>query len=173
MIEYMPAKIYRIDLSPEERKSLEEIRDNATLSSKNYKRSVILLLSDESELGSAKPDSEICKTVGVNMRTVERLRRRCHEVGVLESLKSKPRPPRPDLIKITGDVEAQITQIACSEAPDGHSFWTSQLITDKVVALGLVDSLSKKSVQRLLKKVNLSPGKVNIGVSPKKTTPPS
>lgn len=167
----MPAKKYRINLDAIEREELEKIRDKGTHSSQIYKRATILLLSDESERGGHKPDSEICKIVGVTMRTVERLRKRCHEVGALASLKSKPRPPRPDLLKVTGKLEAQITQIACSEAPDGRSFWTTQLIAEKVVAMGMVESLSPKSVERLLKKVNLPRGKMNIGVSRKKTIP--
>ena len=169
----MPAKKYRINLEASERNELENIRDKGTHRSQIYKRAVILLLSDESEQGEHKPDSEICKIVGVTMRTVERLRKRCHEVGVLSSLKSKPRPPRPDLIKVTGELEAQITQIACTEAPDGRSFWTTQLIAEKVVAMGMVESLSSKSVERLLKKANLPHGKMNIGVSQRRTTPPS
>lgn len=164
----MPAKKYRIKLDATERIELEKIRDKGTHSSLRYKRAVILLLSDESEQGSHKPDSEICEVIGVSMRTVERLRKRCHEVGALASLKSKPHPPRPDLLKVTGELEAQITQIACSEAPDGRSFWTTQLIADEVVALGLIDSLSAKSVERLLKKSELAPWKNEYWCIPKK-----
>lgn len=168
----MPAKKYRINLDAIEREELEKIRDKGTHSSQFYKRATILLLSDESEQGSHKPDSEICKIVGVTIRTVERLRKRCHDIGAIASLKPEPRPPRPDLIKVTGEIEAQITQIACSEAPNGRSCWTTQLIAEKVIAMGMVDSLSAKSVERLLKKVNLPHGKMNIGVSQRKTTRP-
>ena len=152
---------------------MEEIRDKGSHRSQSFKRAMILLLSDESSEQPGKTDEEIAQIVGVSFRTVERLRVRCSEVGALESLKSKPHPPRPDLIKMTGELEACITQIACSEAPDGKTAWTTQLIADKVVAMGRVESLSAKSVERLLKKANSPHGKMNIGVSPKKKTRPS
>ena len=169
----VPAKIYRIKLSSAERKALKEIRDKGSHRSQSFKRAMILLLSDEASGQPSKTDQEIAQIVGVTFRTVERHRVRCCELGALESLKSKPHPPRKDLIKITGEVEAAITQIACSEAPDGKDSWTTQLIADKVVAMGRVESLSAKSVERLLKKVNLPLGKTSIGVSLKKKTRPS
>ena len=170
---WVPAKIYRIKLTLAERNSLEVIRDKGSHRSQSYKRAMILLLSDEANNNPCKTDEEISEILGVSHRTVERLRVRCSEVGALESLKSKPYPPRTDLIKVTGKVEACITQIACSEAPDGKNHWTMQMIADKVIAMGQVESLSAKSVERLLKKANLPPGKTNTGVSRKKKTPPS
>lgn len=134
---------------------------------------MILLLSDESDSRASKTDHEIGDIVGVSFRTVERLRVRCSKEGALESLKSKPYPSRKDLIKVTEKLEACIIQVACSEAPDGKPYWTQQMIADKVVAMGKVDSLSAKSVERLLKKANLPPGKLNTAASRKKTRPPS
>ena len=168
----MPAKKYRINLNNDEREALEAIRSRGSHSSQKYKRALILLLSDESQ-GEKRSDSDVAECVGVNIKTVERLRQRCHVVGPLKSLEFKPHAPRTDLRKMTGDLEAKITQIACSEAPDGCSHWTISLLASTAVARGLVDSLAPASVQRLLKKVNLPHGKMNIGVSPKKKTPPS
>ena len=107
------------------------------------------------------------------MRTVERQRKRCHEFGAIESLDSRPRPSRKDLLKITGEIEARITHIACTEAPDGRAVWTTQLIADEIVRLELLGSISAKSVERVLKKANLPHGKMNIGVSRKRRTPHS
>jgi len=117
----VPAKIYRIKLTIAERKSLELIRDKGSHRSQAYKRAMILLLSDENNNSPCKTDEGISEILGVSHRTVERLRVRCSEVGALESLKSKPYPPRTDLLKVTGKLEASITQIACSEAPDGKT----------------------------------------------------
>lgn len=172
-IGYVPAKKYRIKLDAQEREKLKAIRDKGTHKSQKYKRAVILLLSDESKVGANKADSEIAEIVGVTMRTVERQRKRCHEIGAIESLDSRPRPPRKDLLKITGEVEARITHIACTEAPNGRAVWTTQLIADEIVRLELLESISAKSVERVLKKANLPPGKMNIGASQKSKTPPS
>ena len=169
-IGYVPAKKYRIKLDPDERKQLEEIRDKGVHKSQKYKRSLIMLLSDESHQGAKKSDSEIAKMVGVTMRTVERQRKFCHEVGAIESLSFRRKPPRKDLLKVTGEIEAHITHLACTEAPEGCAVWTTQLIADEIVKLELLDSISSKTVERVLKKAKLPLGEINIGVSQRKKT---
>ena len=37
--------------------------------------------------------------------------------------------------KVTGEVEAHICAIACSEAPEGRSHWTMQMIADELIRL--------------------------------------
>jgi hypothetical protein len=48
--------------------------------------------------------------------------------------------------------------IACSEAPQGAARWTLHLMADKLVQLGIVDSISHESVRSLLKKTNSNLG---------------
>ena len=170
-IEHVPAKKYRIKLQPEERKTLERIRDKGSHKAIKYKRALALLLSDEG--GEGLSDTQIVTMTGMQMRTVERLRKRCHEVGPLEALERVPREKPAREVKITGEVEAHLTQMACSEAPDGHSHWTLQLIADEAVARGVVPSISHTSVGKVLKKANLSLGGKNAGASHLRKTPPS
>ena len=59
---------------------------------------------------------------------------------------------------LDGDAEAHLIAIACSEAPQGYQRWTLQLLADRMVRLGHVDSLSYETVRRTLKKTNLSLG---------------
>lgn len=54
--------------------------------------------------------------------------------------------------KVTGDVEAKICMIACSDAPDGCSRWTMQAIADELVRLEIVDSISDSTVCNVMKK---------------------
>lgn len=60
--------------------------------------------------------------------------------------------------KVTGDVEAKICMIACSNAPDGHSHWTMQAIADELIRLEVVDYISDSIVCGMMKKMNLSRG---------------
>jgi hypothetical protein len=60
--------------------------------------------------------------------------------------------------KITGEVEAQLTLLACSEPPAGKARWTLRMLADKLVELQLVDSISDVAVMHRLKKMNLSLG---------------
>lgn len=44
--------------------------------------------------------------------------------------------------KVTGDVEARICAIACSETPEGVSRWTMQAIADELIRLEVVDYIT-------------------------------
>ena len=89
--------------------------------------------------------------------TVERLRKRCCEVGPLGALLPKPRETPPREIKITGEVEAHITQLACSEPPEGQARWTLTLLAERLIEIEVIDSISRTSVALVLKKSQLKP----------------
>lgn len=63
---------------------------------------------------------------------------------------------------MTQQVEAHITQIACSEAPDGRTRWTAALINERLVKLDI--HIDDESVRLALKKVSASPGLKSNGV---------
>jgi hypothetical protein len=60
--------------------------------------------------------------------------------------------------KFTGEVEAKLTMLACSEAPDGAARWTLRLLAEHMIELGYVDYISHVTVRELLKKTNSSLG---------------
>ncbi|UQN09511.1 hypothetical protein M1R55_22385 (plasmid) [Deinococcus sp. QL22] len=65
---------------------------------------------------------------------------------------------------------AQQTAILMTEvcsSPDGREKWIMQLLADRLVTLGAVDTISDESVRRTLKKTRLNRGKFKVGVSPK------
>ncbi len=60
---------------------------------------------------------------------------------------------------MTGDVQAQLVTLACSNAPQqGRVRWRLGLLADTMMALGDIDSLSNVTVHERLKKTNLNPG---------------
>jgi len=69
--------------------------------------------------------------------------------------------------KITGDVEARICAIACSDPPEGRSRWTMQMIADELIRLEVVESISDSAVCEAMKKTNLSRGSTQNGAYPK------
>ena len=154
----MPAKIHRVKLSKLEREDLETIRDHKRGKTAKAMPAVALLLSDEGLHGSAFKDREIHKITGLAIRTIERLRERCCEVGALEALQRKPRATPGREVKITGEVKARITQLACSKPPAGYARWTLRLIADHLVELEVIESISRQSVGTVLKKANSSRG---------------
>lgn len=175
----MPAKKYRIKLSGDERLELEAIRDHnaarkkATKTAGKAMNALCLLLADEGADGACKKDAEIIRITGLSPSTVEHLRKRCCEVGPLAALERKPRETPPHAVKITGEVQARITQLACSQAPEGHARWTLQMLADRVVELDVISSISHTSVGTVLKKANSSHGGSNAGASRRSKTPPS
>ena len=154
----VPAKKYRIKLASDERSALEEIRDRGSNKSARFKRALALLMCDEGADGSASKDSEIATALGTKVLTVERLRKRCCEVGPLDAIERKTREIGPREIKLTGEVEAHITRLACSDPPEGQARWTLELIAGKLVELEVVGSISRPSVGKVLKKANSSHG---------------
>jgi len=73
--------------------------------------------------------------------------------GTIERRKRKTPPVA---AKVTGEVEARIIALACSEPPEGYARWTVRLLADKSVELVYIDSISAMTVNRTLKKTNLS-----------------
>ncbi len=79
------------------------------------------------------------------------------------ALYEKPRPGQTP--KITGEVEAQLVLLACSEPPAGQAKWTMQMLADKLVELRLVESISDSAVCERLKKTRSSRGRSNDSAS--------
>ena len=75
-----------------------------------------------------------------------------------------PRPGATPLLDARG--EAHLVAVACSKAPEGRETWKMQLIADRLVELGIVESISGETVRRRLKKTNSSPGRRSSGASP-------
>ena len=169
----MPAKIYRVKLSEDERHELEAICDRGSLKAKTFKKALALLLCDEGHFGPALADDAICQIVALSPSSLMRLRERCCETGPLGALVGKVREKPAREIKVTGEIEARITQIACSEAPEGSARWTLRLLADHLVEIKVIESISHTTVGLVLKKARSNPGGRKDGASLPSTTPPS
>lgn len=96
----------------------------------------------------------------ISVPTVYTLRKRYREEGLECALTEKPRSGQPR--KVTPVVEAEITRLACSTAPDGRTRWTLDLINRELVKLNI--HIDDESVRLVLKKVNSSHGSRSNGV---------
>ncbi|WP_423816176.1 helix-turn-helix domain-containing protein [Salinibacter ruber] len=79
------------------------------------------------------------------------MRERSCERGLEGTVKRKS-PDREYDRKLDGEKEAELIRLACSEAPEGRSEWSLRLLSDKMVEMGVVDSLSHEIVRRTPKK---------------------
>jgi len=146
---------YHIHLSKENRQELETLIRSGESSARTQTRARILLWTDESQKKN-KGTEEIASALMCSLPTITNIRKKFVEGGLESALYDKPRPGA--IPKITGEIEAQLTLLACSAPPEGRSRWTLQLLADKLVELKLVDSISDVAVMHRLKKMNLSLG---------------
>lgn len=152
----MPKKKYVVDLTAEERSTLEQLLQKGKSRARKLTRARILLQADE-----GLTDEEIAMALAVGVATVERTRRRFVEAN-LEALNELPRPGGP--CKLSGKQEAHLIAVACTPAPSGHTRWTLQLLAEQVVELGFAESIARETVRQVLKKTPSSRGDTSSGV---------
>jgi len=157
------AKKYRIRLTEEERTGLQDIVVKGKEAAHRRRHAHILLLADESTDGKGMKDEDIAAAALVTVRTVERVRKRCVEEGLCAALERREQKNRRKPV-LDGEGEARLVAIACSSPPEGHARWTLRLLADKLVELEVVESISRETVSKVLKKMNLSPGRAKSGV---------
>lgn len=161
---------YRVTLTAAERAQLEHTVSVGAAAARKLTHARILLLADTSQ-NFGHGDEDIVDALGTSLRTVERVRKRLVTEGFQATLDHRPQPPRPDKIKIKGNVEQQLLRLACSEPPEGRCHWTLNLLCDELVALGLVRTISTETVRQALKKTTLNPGSLRLGASRPRPTP--
>ena len=155
---------YRVTLTAEEREALEQLVSRGKAAARKLTHARILLLADDSR-GDERPDEQVVAALGTSLRTVSRVRRQLVTEGLDAALLRRRQPPRPDKIKIKGDVEQRLVELACSDPPRGRCHWTLQLLADELVVLGQVKAISTETVRQALKKTTFSPGSSRLGAS--------
>ena len=101
-------KIYRIKLTSDERVELETIVKKKKVAAAKFIKAQALLLADESDDGEALRDPQIVKATGIKPITLERLRKRCCEVGPLKALERKQRATPARANVLDGEREAKL-----------------------------------------------------------------
>jgi putative transposase len=136
-------------LTAEVRNKLEETIHKGESSAREQTRARILLLSDRSQ-GQKRTQAEVAEVLLCSETTVGNIRRRFCQAGLTSALSEKPRPGKPP--KVTGEVEAHLVALTCSEPPPGHVRWTLRLLADRLVELEQVESISHVAIGDVLKK---------------------
>jgi transposase len=163
---------YRITLTEQERKDLEALTRCGKTGAKRFINARALLLCDAGTDGLSWTVADTAEALGVTSRTIEHLKKRFVEEGIEAALKRKPREKPPRDVVFDGAFEARLIALACSAAPEGYQRWTVRLLADKAVELNFAPSVSHMTVQRVLKKMNLSLTSVNTGKSRRKEARP-
>lgn len=148
---------YHVNLSENEREQLVKHIRSKKHSLESKKRAGVLLELDESEGRTAASVKIIASRKGVSEGSVRKYRKQYATEGLKAVLLRKKRDTPPVPAKVTGEVEAHIIATCCSEPPAGKAAWTMQMIADKIVLDGVIDSISDETVRRILKKRNSNP----------------
>jgi transposase len=156
---------YRVTLSKEERKELETMTRRGKMHARRFIHARALLLCDAGVDGPAWNVIDVAAALGVTSRAIEHLKKRFVEEGLEAALERKPREKPPREVRFDGAFEARLIALACSDVPEGYRRWTVRLLADKAVELRFAESVSHMTVQRVLKKTNLSLTSASTGKS--------
>ena len=163
---------FRVALTDEERADLERLGAVGKGAARKLTHARILLLADAVG-GTDNCDDDIVAALGCSLRTIARVRKRFVTESLDAAVSPRPQPLRPDKIKIRGDVEQRLVELACSDPPRGRCHWTLRLLGEEMVSLGLVERISTETVRQALKKTTSSRGWCRRGASRRTPMPSS
>ncbi len=145
-----------IQLPQDEKTELEQLIKSGEHKARVLSRARVLLLLDRSQ-GEKKTLAQVAEATMLSRVSVSHIKRRYLDGGLDRALYDNPRPGRP-VTKMTGDVEAQLIALTCSDPPEGHDQWTLRLLAEGLVQLEAVESISHVAVGETLKKTTSNRG---------------
>ena len=154
----MPARKYHVELSAEERLTLEKAARSNKRSLLERQRARILLAS-----ARGQSDAAVARAVGVCLNTVANVRRRFVTAArrqegagakTVRRAVQKQRKAR----KLDGQAEAHLVALVCAGPPKGRKTWTMELLAGRLVEARVVDSVTGGTVRATLKKMRSNRG---------------
>jgi transposase len=144
-------KKHVVKLTKRQREIAQKIVDQLEGSPQKVKRAQVLLKADQHVDGWT--DKQIADAFGCTTKTIENVRQRFCEQGfdVAVDGKQRERPPRER--KFDGEAEAKLIALRLSDPPEGYANWTLDLLQERVVALSIVESVSRETLRVTLKKM--------------------
>jgi len=117
------------------------------------RRARVLLALDTSagEIGS---QDVIAARVGVSCETLRLVAKRFAETGgdIDATIRRKQRDLPPVPSPVTGEVEARLIAMACSQPPKGYARWSLRLLEKHVALVEDIPDLDHSTIGRVLKK---------------------
>jgi hypothetical protein len=144
-------KKYPVLLTPEQRQLLRDRLASGRLTPAAATRVRILLKADAAPGGPAWTDAQLGAAFDLSTRSVMRVRQTFVTQGFDAALAR--RPPGPRRHKIEGAIEAHHLALICSPPPEGYARWSVRLVSERLVELVDLESVSYETVRRTLKKL--------------------
>jgi transposase len=109
---------WKVNLTKSERLELKKLVSSGRATARKLMRARILLEADEAKGRPAMQDEEIVKALDVCRGTIFNVRKCYVEEGLEAALIRKPQPSRPEKRILSGDKEAKLIAMACSNPPE-------------------------------------------------------
>ncbi len=165
-------KVHKVTLTGDGRARLRETVDGGRGSKERRGRAHILPRADRDRPGGGRRDAGIADVLGVGTATGGRVRRQCVMEGLEAALERRVQVNRRRRL-LDGEGEARLTMPGCSEPPTGQARWTLQLLADRLVAPGVVETVPAETVRRTPEKTVPGPGRASAGAYRRKRAPVS
>ncbi|HJZ94646.1 MAG TPA: helix-turn-helix domain-containing protein [Gemmataceae bacterium] len=143
-------KKYVVRLTVSERRVLREVVRKLSGSSAKVRRAQILLKADAA--GPNWTDRRIAEAFDCRVQTVENVRQRLVCQGFDAALDRRPPETPPRARVLDGEQEAKVIALRLGQPPKGYANWSLRLLADRVVALGIVETVSHETLRKTLKK---------------------
>ena len=140
-----------LKLSKEDRSVLEGIRSKGLHQAREVNRAHVLSCLDRDI-----PEAQIMAVLGVGRTAVWRTRAAYLQGGLELAVFDVERSGRPR--QYDANAEAHVTALACSVPPAGRQRWTMVELERAARQEPGMQSVSRETVRRMLKKTNSSPG---------------
>src|SRR4051795_6963705 len=144
-------------LSPAERTVLTRLVRTGSHPAQQVRRARILLELDENDPdrdGPVPTQEVVAERAGVHVDTVVKTSKayadRGGDVQATISRKKRLVPPVPPIV--TGEVEARVIALACSQPPPGYSRWSLRLLEKHVALVDDIPDLDHSTIGRVLKR---------------------
>jgi transposase len=138
-------KRYVVQLSDHQRGLLRALIQKGNAAARTVRRAHTLLLADEQQ-----PTQTMAAMLHTSAVTVTQTCKRFLTAGLEAALYDRPRPG--SRRKLDGRQEAHLMALACSTPPAGRDRWSLRLLADRLVELGIIETVSYATVRRVLKK---------------------
>jgi transposase len=152
----MPSQKKRpVTLSSADREFLERLTTTGVHPASMIRRVRVLLALDTS-IGVVDEKKVIAARLGVSGETVRLIAKRFAETGqdVEATIGRKPRDLPPVPSQITGEIEARLIALACTQPPTGHARWSLRLLEKHVALVDDIPDLDHSTIGPILKKRN-------------------
>ena len=156
-------KEFTVRLKAADRAKLTRVVSSGIHPARMITRARVLLALDESQ-GDAPDRRVVAERVGTSESTVYLVAKAFATQGgrVEEVIGRKKRATPPVEPKVTGDVEARLIALACSQPPPGRQRWTLRLLEKHVLLTEGIPPLDHSTIGRVLKRARMDGPRTDV-----------